>query len=194
MLGHTKGNTDSVLGFNCRVNVTSRSECMALSRVSCLFFSFSVPRPLNPDSRPSAAVCRFGSSLAPRPLACPPLAGFRFPVPRSRFPLLLPSALVTPVPALLYGDRCPQVSGSLSPAPCSRFPVPCSRLSPQARVSPGFRFPVPGSPFPAFGSYPQRRMPICPCKNHQIRVKIDQKGDVFRQKGIKKARVSSCPS
>jgi hypothetical protein len=31
-------------------------------------------------------------------------------------------------------------------------------------------------------------------KNHQIRVKIDQKGDVFRQKGIKKARISSCPS
>jgi hypothetical protein len=38
---------------------------------------------------------------------------------------------------------------------------------------------------------------VCPCvhvKNHQIRVKIDQKGDVFRQKGIKKARISSCPS
>jgi len=31
-------------------------------------------------------------------------------------------------------------------------------------------------------------------KNHQIRVKNDQKGDVFRQKGIKKARISSCPS
>jgi hypothetical protein len=31
-------------------------------------------------------------------------------------------------------------------------------------------------------------------KNHQIRVKIDQKGDVFRQKAIKKARISSCPS
>ena len=69
-----------------------------------------------------------------------------------------------------------------------------SRLCPWARVSPGFRFPVPCSPFPAFGSYPQRRMPIRPCKNRQIRVKIDQKGDVFRQKGIKKARISSCPS
>jgi hypothetical protein len=31
-------------------------------------------------------------------------------------------------------------------------------------------------------------------KFHQIRVKIDQKGDVFRQKAIKKARISSCPS
>jgi len=30
--------------------------------------------------------------------------------------------------------------------------------------------------------------------NHQIRVKIDQKGDVFRQKAIKKARIPSCPS
>ena len=74
------------------------------------------------------------------------------------------------------------------------FPARDSRLCPSARVSPGFLFPVPRSPFPAFGSYPQRRMPIRPCKNHQIRVKIDQKGDVFRQKGIKKARISSCPS
>jgi len=37
-------------------------------------------------------------------------------------------------------------------------------------------------------------MAMRPCKNRQIRVKIDQKGDVFRQKGIKKARISSCPS
>jgi len=36
--------------------------------------------------------------------------------------------------------------------------------------------------------------PIVHVKNHQIRIKIDQKGDVFRQKGIKKARISSCPS
>ena len=72
------------------------------------------------------------------PSACPPLAGFRFPVPRSRFPLLLPSALVTPFPALAYKNSayraivspcsaltykngCPQVS-------CSPFPVPRSRL------------------------------------------------------------------
>jgi len=74
------------------------------------------------------------------------------------------------------------------------FPVPRSRLRSPARVSPGFLFPVPCSPFPAFGSYPQRRMPMRPCKNRQIRVKIDQKGDVFRQKGIKKARIPSCPS
>ena len=63
-----------------------------------------------------------------------------------------------------------------------------------ARVSPGFRFPVFRSRFPAFGSYPQRHMHMRPCKSRQIRVKIDQKGDVFRQKAIKKARVSSCPS
>jgi hypothetical protein len=38
---------------------------------------------------------------------------------------------------------------------------------------------------------------VCPCvhvTNHQIRVKIDQKGDVFRQKAIKNERKSSCPS
>jgi hypothetical protein len=69
-----------------------------------------------------------------------------------------------------------------------------SRLNLRPQVSPGFRLPVFRPPFPAFGSYPQRRMPMRPCKNHQIRVKIGQKGDVFRQKGIKKARISSCPS
>jgi hypothetical protein len=79
------------------------------------------------------------------------------------------SALVAPVPALVYGHGCPQVSG----APFS------SAYS----IS-----------FDSAKSYPQRRMAIRPCKNHQIRVKIDQKGDVFRQKGIKKARISSCPS
>ena len=36
--------------------------------------------------------------------------------------------------------------------------------------------------------------PKVPVKNHQIRVKIDQKGDVFHQKAIKNARISSCPS
>jgi hypothetical protein len=73
---------------------------------------------------------------------------------------------------------------------CNSF----ARLDLQKQVSPDFRLPVPGSPFPAFGSYPQRRMPMRPCKNRQIRVKIDQKGDVFRQKAIKNARISSCPS
>jgi len=68
----------------------------------------------------------------------------------------------------------------------------------------GFRwprlFPVPRSPFPvpdvAF-SQQVIHNGVCPrvhVANHQIRVKIDQKGDVFRQKGIKKARISSCPS
>ena len=108
--------------------------------------SSPVPRPSpptgppipDPESRPSAAVCRFGSSLPLRPSACPPLAGpsSLFPVPGSRFfPCLLPlqmtnaegpmkvilhsarSALVTPLPALVYKNRCPQVSG---------FPPPCS--------------------------------------------------------------------
>jgi hypothetical protein len=115
-----------------------------------------------------------------------------FPVPRSR-----------PCSALRTRNSCsrltlrPRVSpGFRLPVPRPLFPVPRSRFPPfpLARVSPCFRFPVPCSPFPAFGSYPQRRMPIRPCKNHQIRVKIDQKDDVFRQKGIKKARVSSCPS
>jgi len=89
----------------------------------------------DPESRPSAAVCRFGSSLALRPSACPPLAGpsSLFPVP-AFFPGLLPlprtndegpmtvilhsarSALVTPLPALVYKTRCPQVSGV--PPPC----------------------------------------------------------------------------
>ena len=37
------------------------------------------------------------------------------------------------------------------------------RLDLQKQVSPCFRFPVPRSLFPAFGSYPQRRMPMRPC-------------------------------
>ena len=57
-------------------------------------------------------------------------------------------------------------------------------------MSPGFLFAVPRSPFPAFGSYPQRRMPIRPChkpsNSHQNRSKRrrfpskrDQKGAHF---------------
>ena len=88
-------------------------------------------------------------------------------------------------PAILAVSSLPE-----SPIPISG---PKSRMFVK-QVSPGFRRPAFRPPFPAFGSYPQRRMPMRPCKNHQIRVKIDQKGDVFRQKGIKKARISSCPS
>jgi len=58
---------------------------------------------------------------------------------------------------------------------------------------PGFLFPIPDVAF----SQQVIHSGVCqkvPVKNHQIRVKIDQKGDVFRQKGIKKARISSCPS
>ena len=78
----------------------------------------------------------------------------------------LHSALITPVPAFVYGHGCPQVSGCL-------FPVPRSRL---------------------LGVIHNGVCPRVHVKNHQIRVKIDQKDDVFRQKGIKKARISSCPS
>jgi len=135
------------------------------------------------------------------------------------------SALVTPVPALLYGHGCPQVSGSPACPPLAGLPAVASAKAgspfpglpaiasgfakatpdesgeggfppffPAARVSPGFRHPVFRSLFPAFGSYAQRRMPMRACKNHQIRVKIDQNGDVFRQKAIKNERISSCPS
>ena len=63
---------------------------------------------------------------------------------------------------------------------------PLSRLDLQKQMSPGFRFPVPCPPFPAFGSYPQRRMAIRPChkplksgqnrsKRGQNRVKKGQK-------------------
>ena len=63
-------------------------------------------------------------------------------------------------------DGCPHVS-------CSPFPVPRSRL---------------------LGVIHNGVCTSVHVKNRQIRVKIDQKGDVFRQKAIKKARVSSCPS
>jgi len=132
--------------------------------------------PPNPDSRPLAAVCRFGSFLVPCPssLRAALIVAYSAPACRRQ---VLHSTLRTCLPAGRLRTR-------------NSF----SRLSLRPQVSPGFRFPVSGSPFPAFGSYQQRRMAMRPCKNHQIRVKIGQKGDVFRQKGIKKARISSCPS
>jgi hypothetical protein len=77
---------------------------------------------------------------------------------------------------------------TLHSALCTRNP--CPRLTLRKQVSPGFRFPVPGSPFPAFGSYPQRRMPIRPChkpsnssqnrsKRRRFPSKRDQKGAHF---------------
>ena len=41
-------------------------------------------RPPNPDSRPLAAVCHFGSSLEPRPARLWRVPGSRFPVPGFR--------------------------------------------------------------------------------------------------------------
>jgi len=60
----------------------------------------------NPDSRPSAAVCHFGSFLAPRP----------------------PSPAVS-LPLQMTNDKGPMtvVPRWRVPRPCSPFPVPCSR-------------------------------------------------------------------
>ena len=131
-----------------------------------------------------------------------------------RTPEIRKMSVVVSAPSLAPGPRIPNPAGR-KPRVC-RVRAPHARglftraaraqarqgackartrgLSPQARVSPGFPFPVPRSLFPAFGSYPQRRMAIRPCQNHQIRVKIGQKGDRFRPKPIKTARISSCPS
>ena len=131
------------------------------------------------------AVCRFGSPLAylclrasvPSPLPLSfrtPHSAMLFPVPRpARRPALIVaySALCTPHSALHTRNSC-------------------SRLSLRPRVSPGFRHPVFRSRFPAFGSYPQRRMPIRPChkpsnssqnrsKGRRFPSKRDQKGAHF---------------
>ena len=106
---------------------------------------------------------------------------------------------------------------SRMPAPDSPIPNPESRFPAVGRRLPFWQFPRPAACPPLAGpSVPQSLSPsvpfllhfppigteivhngVCPSvhvTNHQIRVKIDQKGDVFRQKGIKKARISSCPS
>ena len=70
----------------------------------------------------------------------------------------------------------------------TRNSCPCLTLRPQ--VSPCFLFPVPRSLFPAFGSYPQRRVPKSPCqkpsnsgqnrsKRRRFPLKSDQKGAHF---------------
>jgi len=122
--------------------------------------------------------------------------------------------------ASLAGSKC----RGLLPLGRFRFPNPEScrprATSDEPRAAnPGRRLPVPRSRFPAVV-----RPAACPplagpsatffvdflpigtavihngscqlshVKFRQIRVKIDQKGDVFRQKAIKKARISSCPS
>jgi len=88
--------------------------------------------------------------------------------------------------------------------PASGGPARCSSGFPERRRVPAFAarhgcpqvsgrpFPVPRSPL--LGVIHNGVCPSVHVKNRQIRVKIDQKGDVFRQKAIKKARISSCPS
>jgi len=164
-------------------------------------------------ARPSAAVCRLGSSPGLPASGGSHVPGSLFRVPCSR-PLAVPgpwpmttdkgrmtvvphSALVTPFPALLYSHGCPQVSCFPFPVPVpgSPFPVPAFSLGTGVP-----RFPSPHSlAFIVYLSTAPKVIHngVWQCvhvKNHQIRVKIDQKGDVYRQKAIKKARISSCPS
>jgi hypothetical protein len=74
----------------------------------------------------------------------------------------------------------------------------CSRLTLRKQVSPGFVRPAPLLLIVYLSTVPKViHNGVCPSvhvKNHQIRIKIDQKGDVFRQKAIKNERISSCPS
>jgi hypothetical protein len=90
------------------------------------------------------------------------------------------------------------------PVPRCLSPVACFPFPGLPAIASGFAKATPdesgegGFPFPdvAFSQQVIHNgvWPSVHVTNHQIRVKIDQKGDVFRQKGIKKARVSSCPS
>jgi hypothetical protein len=191
-----------------------------LGRLGGRRLDLAEPRTPNPGRGPAPVVLALPSSLCPLslvrgPLACPPPAqGFGFlpfnPHSAIRNAFRRPSALVTPYSALRYGHRCPQWPARLASLAGFRFPgLPASGGSP---------VPVPRSLFPVPAFLPSHRCPqvsrslfpvprsrllgvihngVWPCvhvKNRQIRVKIDQKGDVFRQKGIKKARISSCPS
>ena len=106
--------------------------------------SFRPRRIPNPDFRPSAAACRFGSSLAPRPAPLTPAVGLppsassaasalrllpfsssrrsgtrspRRPA-KLRWPCLLPVPC-SPFPPSPPGHGCPQVSGTPFSAPCS---------------------------------------------------------------------------
>jgi hypothetical protein len=73
-----------------------------------------------------------------------------------------------------------------------------SRLGLQKQVSPGFRFSAPLLLIVYLSTVPKvihnGVWPFVHVKNRQIRVKIGQKGDVFRQKAIKNERISSYPS
>jgi len=99
-----------------------------------------------------------------------PQSALLFPIPRPTL-IVSHSTLRTPHSALRTRNSCP-----------------CLTLRPQ--VSPCFLFPVPRSLFPAFGSYPQRRVPKSPCqkpsnsgqnrsKRRRFPLKSDQKGAHF---------------
>jgi hypothetical protein len=91
----------------------SLASCLSLRNPhSATLFPF-------PESRPSAAVCRLGSSLVPRPARLwrvPPCLRASVPPCRS-----YSSVLCILDYTFLPRDGCPHVS-------CSPFPVPCSPL------------------------------------------------------------------
>ena len=149
-----------------------------------------------PGHWPPSAILAVSSSPDPHP--SPLIPRSLFPVPCSR-PFANDKGPMTVVPPSAVWNFTPRPRNSIARLGLQKQRTrgdcnPLSRLDLQKQVSPGFRFPVSGSPLPAFGSYPQRHMQMRACKTRQIRVKIDQKGDVFRQKAIKKARIPSCPS
>ena len=125
----------------------------------------------------------------------------------------LHSALLTPVPRRSSPvPRVPTASGAgvwvsafqsaiRNPqcfSPSLRTRNTFSRLGLQKQVSPGFRFSAPLLLIVYLSTAPKViHNGVCTSvhvKNPQIRVKIGQKGDVFRQKAIKNERISSCPS
>jgi len=133
----------------------------------------------------NASVWPFGAGRKPlgsRPFFHSCCSGF--PAVR-RLPLPLSFRTPHSAPARLW--RVPRSLRTALIVAHSTFYAP--HFSPMMGVT---RFPVPRSPLLRV-----IHSGVCQkghVKNHQIRVKIDQKDDVFRQKGIKKARISSCPS
>ena len=144
-------------------------------------------------ARPSAAVCRLGSSPG-----LPASGGSHVPGSLFRVPCSRPLAVPGPWPMTTDKGRMTVVPHS---ALCifafsARNPFP--RLGLQKQVSPGIARAASLLLIVYLSTAPKViHNGVWQCvhvKNHQIRVKIDQKGDVYRQKAIKKARISSCPS